>query len=103
MLFKPGTPVYSFEIQREAGEDVMYINFLGANSSIAIIKLSSLLIKGHTKTSYKNEKGEPVIVWTIPKTPLNMLIVPPKIKCILFNIANNWIIVQFILLKILKS
>jgi len=31
MLFKPGTPLYSFEVQREAGQDIMYINFLGAS------------------------------------------------------------------------
>jgi len=30
MLFKPGTPLYSYEIQKEANEDVMFINFLGA-------------------------------------------------------------------------
>ena len=30
MLFKPGTPIYSYEIEKEADEDVMYINFLGA-------------------------------------------------------------------------
>ena len=31
MLFKAGTPLYSYEIQREAGQDVMYINYLGAS------------------------------------------------------------------------
>jgi len=31
MLFKSGTPLYSYEIQREGGQDVMYINFLGAS------------------------------------------------------------------------
>ncbi len=30
MLFKPGTPLYSYEIEKNADEDVMYINFLGA-------------------------------------------------------------------------
>ena len=30
MLFKPGTPLYAFEVEREADQDVMYINFLGA-------------------------------------------------------------------------
>ena len=32
MLFKQGTPLYAFEVQREGGEDVMYINYLGASS-----------------------------------------------------------------------
>ncbi len=30
MLFKPGTKLYSYEIVREAGHQVMYINYLGA-------------------------------------------------------------------------
>ena len=30
MLFKPGTPLYSYEVIRESGHQVMYINYLGA-------------------------------------------------------------------------
>ena len=30
MQFERGTPLYSYEIQREGGEDVLYINYLGA-------------------------------------------------------------------------
>ena len=30
MLFKPGTPLYAYEVEREADENVMYINYLGA-------------------------------------------------------------------------
>jgi len=30
MLFKPGTALYAYEIEKEADEDVMYVNFLGA-------------------------------------------------------------------------
>jgi len=30
MLFKPGTPLYAFEVQREADQDVLYINYMGA-------------------------------------------------------------------------
>lgn len=30
MLFKQGTAVYAYEIMREAGENVMYVNYLGA-------------------------------------------------------------------------
>lgn len=32
MLFKQGTPIYSYEIVKEAGSNVMYINYLGALS-----------------------------------------------------------------------
>jgi len=31
MLFKKDTPLYAYEIIREAGQDVMYINYLGAS------------------------------------------------------------------------
>jgi len=30
MLFKKGTRLYAFEVQREAGQDVMYVNYLGS-------------------------------------------------------------------------
>ena len=30
MEFKEGTPLYGYEVQREGGEDVLYMNFLGA-------------------------------------------------------------------------
>jgi archaeal flagellar protein FlaI len=30
MLFKPGTPLYSYEVIRESGHQVMYVNYLGA-------------------------------------------------------------------------
>ncbi|MFH0831942.1 MAG: ATPase, T2SS/T4P/T4SS family [archaeon] len=30
MIFKPDTALYDFEIIREAGEDIMYVNYLGA-------------------------------------------------------------------------
>jgi len=30
MQFKEGTPVYSYEVQREGGEDVLYVNYLNA-------------------------------------------------------------------------
>ena len=31
MLFKEGTPLYSYEVMRESGENVIYINYLGAS------------------------------------------------------------------------
>jgi len=30
MQFKQGTPLYSYDVQREGGEDILYINYLGA-------------------------------------------------------------------------
>ena len=30
MIFKKGTPLYAFEIEREQGENVLYINYLTA-------------------------------------------------------------------------
>ena len=31
MLFKPETPLYSYEVVRELGNQVMYVNYLGAS------------------------------------------------------------------------
>ena len=31
MKFKEGAPLYSYEVKREGGEDVIYINYLGAS------------------------------------------------------------------------
>ncbi len=31
MKFKEGTPLYSYEVKREGGEDVIYVNYLGAS------------------------------------------------------------------------
>ena len=31
MLFKPGTPLYAYEVEKEADENVLYINYLGAS------------------------------------------------------------------------
>src|SRR3989338_10062662 len=31
MLFKPGTKLYAYEVVREEGNKVLYINYLGAN------------------------------------------------------------------------
>jgi len=53
MLFKPGTPLYSYEVQRESGQNVMYINYLGASfvPSLADSKeVMSLVIDYLTKT-----------------------------------------------------
>jgi len=30
MKFKEGIPLYSYEIQREGGEDILYVNYIGA-------------------------------------------------------------------------
>jgi type IV secretory pathway ATPase VirB11/archaellum biosynthesis ATPase len=43
MLFKPGTPIHSYEVQREAGQDVMYVNYLGANFVPNLAQSSELM------------------------------------------------------------
>src|SRR3990167_2751662 len=30
MQFKEGTPLYSYEVRREGGEDILYVNYMGA-------------------------------------------------------------------------
>ncbi len=31
MLFKPGTALYAYEISRESGNKILYVNYMGAN------------------------------------------------------------------------
>jgi type IV secretory pathway ATPase VirB11/archaellum biosynthesis ATPase len=53
MLFKPGTPLYAYEVEKEADEDVMYINFLGAPlvpNLAESAEIMSLVIDYLTKT-----------------------------------------------------
>jgi len=43
MLFKSGTPLYSYEIVRESGNQVMYINYLGAAFVPSIIENAEIM------------------------------------------------------------
>ncbi len=52
MLFKPGTKIYNYEVQRESGQDVMYINYIGfpqvpslADSSLVMARTIDSLIE----------------------------------------------------------
>jgi len=43
MDFKEDTPLYSYDVQREGGEDVLYINYLGANFVPSIVEYSDVM------------------------------------------------------------
>lgn len=43
MLFKKGTPLYAFEVQREAGQDVLYVNYLGSTSIPSLAESESTM------------------------------------------------------------
>ncbi|MFZ5955620.1 MAG: ATPase, T2SS/T4P/T4SS family [Nanoarchaeota archaeon] len=45
MMFKAGTPLYSYEIAREAGENVMYINYLGANFVPSLVDYADVMAR----------------------------------------------------------
>jgi len=45
MLFKPGTPVYAFEVEREGEQDIMYINYLGAATVPSIADSSEVMAR----------------------------------------------------------
>jgi len=46
MLFKKGTPLYSYEVTREAGSQVMYINYMGASSVPSIADDPEIMSRG---------------------------------------------------------
>ena len=43
MQFKSNTPLYSYEVQKEGGEDVLYINYLGAPVVASISESSQVM------------------------------------------------------------
>ena len=45
MLFKTGTPLYAFEVLREAGHQVMYVNYLGASFVPSIAENSEIMAR----------------------------------------------------------
>ena len=61
MMFKQGTPVYSYEIVRESGENVMYINYLGASIVPSLIEYSEVMAR--TLDALKEETNVSRIVF----------------------------------------
>jgi len=45
MLFKKGTPLYACEIMREAGEDIMYVNYLGSSDVPSLAEYGEVMMK----------------------------------------------------------
>ncbi len=45
MIFKPDTPLYSYEVIRESGENVMYINYLGASYVPSLIDSAEVMAR----------------------------------------------------------
>ncbi|HEA46771.1 MAG TPA: hypothetical protein ENH99_03235, partial [Candidatus Pacearchaeota archaeon] len=43
MQFQKGAPLYSYEVKREGGEDVLYINYLGAPFAPSISEFSQVM------------------------------------------------------------
>ena len=44
-MFKPGAPLYSYEVIRESGENVMYINYLGATFVPSLIDSGEVMAR----------------------------------------------------------
>jgi len=60
-MFKPGAPLYSYEIIRESGENVMYINYLGANFTPSLIE--SPIVMARTLDNLKEDSNISRIVF----------------------------------------
>ena len=45
MLFKKGTAIYAYEVMKEAGEDVMYLNYLGASMAPNIAESAEVMAR----------------------------------------------------------
>ena len=60
-MFKTGTPLYSYEIARESGENVMYINYLGASFVPSLINSPEVMAR--TLDNLKEEANVSRIVF----------------------------------------
>jgi type IV secretory pathway ATPase VirB11/archaellum biosynthesis ATPase len=45
MMFKEGSPLYSYEVIREAGENVLYVNYIGAPFSPSIVDYPEVMAR----------------------------------------------------------
>jgi len=45
MLFKPGTALYAYEIVRESGNKILYVNYLGASFVPSIAEIPEVMSK----------------------------------------------------------
>jgi archaeal flagellar protein FlaI len=61
MMFKPDTPLYSYEVIRESSENVMYINYLGANFAPSLI--NSPIVMARTLDNLKEDSNISRIVF----------------------------------------
>ncbi len=61
MMFKSGTPLYSYEVVRESGENVMYVNYLGASFVPSLI--DSAEVMGRTIDNLKEDSNISRIVF----------------------------------------
>lgn len=61
MMFKPETPLYSYEVMRESGENVMYINYLGASFVPSLI--DSAEVMGRTIDNLREDSNVSRIVF----------------------------------------
>jgi type IV secretory pathway ATPase VirB11/archaellum biosynthesis ATPase len=61
MMFKLDTPLYSYEVIRESGENVMYINYLGANFVPSLI--DSPIVMARTLDNLKEDSNVSRIVF----------------------------------------
>lgn len=60
-MFKSDTPLYSYEVVRESGENVMYVNYLGASFVPSLIE--SVEVMGKTIDNLKEESNISRIVF----------------------------------------
>ena len=61
MMFKDNTPLYSYEVVRESGENVMYVNYLGAEFVPSLI--DSPEVMGRTIDNLKEDPNIARIVF----------------------------------------
>jgi len=62
MMFKPGTKLYSYEVIREAGENVMYVNYLGAGIVPSLVDYHEVMMRTIDALSENSDVARVVFV-----------------------------------------
>jgi archaeal flagellar protein FlaI len=92
MLFKEGAELYSYEINRESGENVLYINYLGAPIVPSVETYGEVM--AHTFGILKEEKGISRIVfvqqrnYSYDNAQVQALLEVANLKGRLLNVEN---------------
>ncbi len=123
MMFKEGTPVYAYEVIRESGENVMYINYLGAPFVPSLADSAEVMartidnLKEETNMSrivfvqqrnYSHDFAQVKVLSDISSmheflTKQEKLVSPEKLSHLAFNYQEAYSFLNYVINELLKT